>query len=367
MQINRDNYETYFLLYADAALQPDEYNMVNNFVAENTDLKNELQLLQAAVLPAEEIKFTDKSFLYRDTIFGNQLQEKLLLKIDNELSEGENYDLDIVLEKNKFATTAYHQLLQTKLSKSEPIIFADKHLLYKKQPAKIILFSWKAIAAAVVLIGFGLFVGIQMYTKSTGLPMGRFANRISPVVIKNNKIKINPKSDVESYKSSNEIAIASISNNKIEKKEIVKNEVEKNTVLINNDFAKENNVVQNKTNNTNDINQFLLKEKNVPKQSLIIPETSNATTILAAAPKSTLNTNINTVEGTITLDKMYTQTMALTSEDKSENKIFYLDEDEVKKSKVGGFFKKIKRIVERTANIKTGNTLQIAGFEIAAK
>ena len=47
--------------------------------------------------------------------------------------------------------------------------------------------------------------------------------------------------------------------------------------------------------------------------------------------------------------------------------IFYIDEDEVKRSKIGGFFKKVKRMVERTAKIKTGNSISIAGFEIASK
>ena len=44
-----------------------------------------------------------------------------------------------------------------------------------------------------------------------------------------------------------------------------------------------------------------------------------------------------------------------------------MNEEKVKKSKVGGFFKRVKSLVERTANLKTGNTLQIAGFEIGAK
>jgi hypothetical protein len=45
----------------------------------------------------------------------------------------------------------------------------------------------------------------------------------------------------------------------------------------------------------------------------------------------------------------------------------YMDEDDVKRSKAGGFFRKVKRFVARTANIKSGNTLQIAGFEITGR
>jgi oligoribonuclease (3'-5' exoribonuclease) len=51
--------------------------------------------------------------------------------------------------------------------------------------------------------------------------------------------------------------------------------------------------------------------------------------------------------------------------DKSENKILYMDEDEVKRTKAGGLLRKVKRFVERTARIKTGSSLRIAGFELA--
>ena len=69
----------------------------------------------------------------------------------------------------------------------------------------------------------------------------------------------------------------------------------------------------------------------------------------------------------VPLENTYAQAASFTDAEKSENKIFYIDEDEVKRSKVGGFFKKLKRLVERTAKIKIGNSISIAGFEIAAK
>ena len=54
-------------------------------------------------------------------------------------------------------------------------------------------------------------------------------------------------------------------------------------------------------------------------------------------------------------------------ENKSDNRILYMDEDKVKRTKVGGFLRRIKRVVERTTNIKTGNSVKVAGFEIAIK
>ena len=54
-------------------------------------------------------------------------------------------------------------------------------------------------------------------------------------------------------------------------------------------------------------------------------------------------------------------------EEVSDNKILYFDEEKVKRTKVGGLFRKVKRVFERTADIKTGGTLKIAGFEIAVR
>ena len=44
-----------------------------------------------------------------------------------------------------------------------------------------------------------------------------------------------------------------------------------------------------------------------------------------------------------------------------------MDEEKVNRTVLGGFFRKAKRILERSANIKTGDGIKVAGFEIALK
>ncbi|HRB56152.1 MAG TPA: hypothetical protein PLR36_07235, partial [Ferruginibacter sp.] len=53
-------------------------------------------------------------------------------------------------------------------------------------------------------------------------------------------------------------------------------------------------------------------------------------------------------------------------EENNNDKILMMEENEVKSSKVGVFFRKLKRNVERRTNIKTGKSFKIANFEIAA-
>lgn len=67
MQINRQSYEEYFLLYADGELNGAEMKLVEEFVAQNPDLAAEFNLIGEAVLqPDESIIFANKERLYRN-------------------------------------------------------------------------------------------------------------------------------------------------------------------------------------------------------------------------------------------------------------------------------------------------------------
>jgi len=66
MQINRQSYEAFFLLYTDGELSLDERKAVEEFISENPDLEQELILLQASVLtPDENVVFENKELLYK--------------------------------------------------------------------------------------------------------------------------------------------------------------------------------------------------------------------------------------------------------------------------------------------------------------
>jgi hypothetical protein len=54
-------------------------------------------------------------------------------------------------------------------------------------------------------------------------------------------------------------------------------------------------------------------------------------------------------------------------QDQQEDKVLFMNEEKVSRSKISGFIRKVKRVIERKANIKTGNGIKIAGFEIAAR
>src|SRR5688572_8237775 len=93
MNINRNNYEEYFLLYADKELSADEKSMVEMFVQQNPDLEEEFVMLQQSVVKPDNTITLDKSSLFKKEagqqeqyIDQSNYEEKFLLYTDNELS-----------------------------------------------------------------------------------------------------------------------------------------------------------------------------------------------------------------------------------------------------------------------------------------
>jgi len=56
-----------------------------------------------------------------------------------------------------------------------------------------------------------------------------------------------------------------------------------------------------------------------------------------------------------------------TEEAGNEDRILYMKQENLTRSKAAAFFRKVKRVVERNTKIKTGDNISIGGFEIAIK
>ncbi len=370
MQINRNNYEDFFLLYADGELRADECKAVEEFVAENEDLRIELETLQATVLPAEEILFADKSFLYKEITFDSKLQEKLLLKIDDELGAKELAEVNTLLTTNADASKEYDLLRRIKLDATEKIIFEEKHLLYKKERDNLVVFGWLRWAVAAIFIGFGLFFGLKFFSTTNSVrPTTEIASKkTNPTLLINSES--NSEQNTATVVPSNKKIIESTTtiekNNTIENNVAIDRKVKEN----NKNITLQNNiqiVPIDKTNEQEQITTIKKEDITQPQQKIITKEIIQeqiASVNVTEKIKSLIVENENIVP----LEDTYAKTVVLSSStEKSENKILYMDEDDVKRSKAGGFFRKVKRFVTRTANIKPGSTLQIAGFEIASK
>ena len=155
--INRDNYEEFFLMYVDGELSATDKEMVDGFVQQNLDLKDELAMLQQAVLlPEAEIVFVDKNTLFKH--IGNEIttanyEDKFLLYFDNELTAEDKTDVETFVLQHPELQNDFTLLQQTKLD-IETITCPNKEALYKEEKnRKVVYMRWFKMVAAAMVIG----------------------------------------------------------------------------------------------------------------------------------------------------------------------------------------------------------------------
>jgi anti-sigma factor RsiW len=158
MNINRHNYEEFFLLYADNELSAAGRREVEAFMEQHPDLAGELELfLQLKLDPETPPNFPGKdSLMRREEVEVPEADAFLLSYLDNELDASEKADAERRLSTDPSLAARLEQFRLAVLP-SEKIAFPDKASLYRKdeKPARIIYLRWMraAVAAAVILAG----------------------------------------------------------------------------------------------------------------------------------------------------------------------------------------------------------------------
>ena len=157
MNIDRHNYEEYFILYMDNELNSAERRMVETFVQNNPDLKDELDiLLQSKLTPDTNIVFDGKEELMKtaddSAINLNNYEEWLTLYIDNELSSDQKRQVETFVASHPQIQNEFAILQKTKLQ-AEEIAFPYKESLYRRtEKVRVIQMRWWRVAAAAILL-----------------------------------------------------------------------------------------------------------------------------------------------------------------------------------------------------------------------
>ena len=189
MNIGRHNYEEFFLMYADNELCAADRKAVEVFVAENADLKEELELLLQTVCGAEEVVFENKAALLKDEI--TPLQEQLLLYADNELPAAEKEKVQQLIDTDTAAAGEWSLLQKTILQPDTAAVFADKKVLYRKEEGRVVRIGWWRAAAAAVLLGFGTWTALTLLKpaqQTGGNTVANKDNTVKPAQQTNNGI-----------------------------------------------------------------------------------------------------------------------------------------------------------------------------------
>ncbi len=186
MELNRHNYETFFLLYVDGELSATEKEAVDRFVQENPDLANELSVLQQTTLPADiSMEFINKDSLYRSltgSVDTSNHDEKFLLYVDNELSSAERAEVETFVLQHPQVQDNFTLLKQTKLE-AETILFPGKRSLYreeKKERPLIYFRSWQAVAAIFIAMAFLVWILLPANKKELGTGLASTIKTNSP-------------------------------------------------------------------------------------------------------------------------------------------------------------------------------------------
>lgn len=357
MNINRDNYEEYFLLYADNELTDSEKAEVLMFIKENRDLDEEFRMIHHAISkPDLNVELGDKSFLFKNDasafISEKNYEEIFVLYHDNELTQEQRLETKQFLSFHSKLKEEFDLIGMARLTAEDAVVFSNKKLLYKKEETgKLVpLIFWKALAAAV-LIGFGLWISypyLKTPEKVVGItkqPAGqkpavpRINKNIDKVKTTENVVAQNPSSDKSSINNAP-------TKDKQPQKPINHKEDNHNSVAKIHDNIRGNaekiilKPVPQKINNeiaiADDSSNHISKEEIAANNNIV--------------PVKELRSNVGQKIGNDITPPNYAQTASYVQDanSKNDNYVFYnVSTDEFKKTKVGGFLKKVKRLVER--------------------
>lgn len=369
MNINRNNYEEFFLLYIDNELSVQEKNAVDVFLNENPDLQEEMTMLLQSILIPDESVFADKESLLKQETINEELQEQLLLMLDKELDKKTTEKLLGLVKKDAAVKQEWEILQQTKLSVEDKIIFEEKAILYKEEGGRVIAMNWRRIAAAAVLIGFGIWGVVSYSNKSNNIqPTDSAKNSsvksfVTPVVPGskndqrvgedksssiNDATAINETNQNEQVKQALPVKIKNTGGADNKQKPLIEKQIT--------DVAKQQEIKSASSNN-------------LPKPSLEnfnkVPGNNNDVATVSPSDNSSKGNDVVQPADKIPANEIailttYPETETINPGDDEDNKN--------RKSKIGGFFKKLKRVVERKTNMKSGdNSFRIANMSFAVQ
>lgn len=368
MDINRNNYEEYFILYADNELTHLQKKEIERFVEINKDLQQEFDMFLMTVQSAdEEIAFPLKNSLYKESglfIDETNYEEKFISYHDAELNEDEEKKVNEFVANNPQFLTEFNLFSQSKLIADEQVVFDKKHLLLKvESKGKVVpLIYWRALAAAMIA-GLGIWFSFSYLNQSkisspaiATAPITKSINQV-PEIQSGKKdtsilqIPTNRKESTESY------AVVE----KIKPKQGVK-EKKDNPILVEKKEVTESVALVTQKITTQD--KIKINKPQIPVTKTIDNSVSLAVNDASLAvnekmPSVQMDKEIKPDEA----QNYATKTVNINAEN-NENYIFYnVKNQEFNKTKVGGFLRKMKRIVERTnpiARMLSGDDKEIA-------
>jgi len=234
MNINRHNYETFFLDHLEGRLSPEQEIELMEFLSLNPDLAAELTGYESVHLEKEKIVFPEKSDIKKNK---GELTpvEKLIALMEGDLTPQETIELKKKIQSDKYLLAQSELISKTKLIPDSQIRFPNKNKL-KRRGKVIYMWRYAAVAAAaIVIIGLTIMFRNVPYKKQNQVaeqkstpalpPVTPSASSSTPekqeVLVENKKpvLHPSPKKSVEKEKASSQpeqiIPVSPIASNEI--------------------------------------------------------------------------------------------------------------------------------------------------------
>lgn len=385
MNINRHNYEEYFILYLDNELSSEQRRSVEEFTQLHPDLQEELELLQQTKFtPDEQVIFSQKEELLfsgdASFITISNYEEWLVAYIDNELTPAQRTAVEAFAGQHITVQKELELLQQTKLQ-PETILFPDKESLYRKEEKVRPIVWWRIAAAAVLFIGIGTTAVVMLNNKNGNETTGTVASadgtkqatKETPAVTApvnnyqpNEEALVNnstPSTTIDPVNPGNNNATAAQKTKIVvpeERKELQNNSVIKNepeAVAVNNNDKPTNNLPQPLYNpNVN----------NKPDNSVDANTAITASSDIKEAPQQ----NANNSAVTTTPPDTYNKHNDAKANPEVTDDVMYASNNNGKKGKLRGFLRKVTRTFEKRTNISATDDeerLLVGGLAIKLK
>ncbi len=168
MRVTRDNYEAFFLDYLEGNLEEDKVDQFLDFLEQNPDLKEELQLFEQVAIPKDKVVFEGKQHLYKNVANGEQLLDnRMIACFEGDLDDEERRLFEAYLTAHPMLQKEYELFSKTRLLSDKNIHFPHKKKLYRKSGYAIAL-NWMARAVAVLVLVWGINSLLPTINQHTG-------------------------------------------------------------------------------------------------------------------------------------------------------------------------------------------------------
>lgn len=375
MKIDRHNYEECFILYMDNELSSDDRRRVEEFIQQNPDLKEELDILfQYKMTPDTTIVFDGKDELVKQAgvsaaISLANYEEWLVMYLDGELNTAEQNETEQFIRQHPSIKKDLVILQKTKLQPGA-IVFPGKESLYRRtEKVKVIAFNWRRIAVAAILLIALSTTALLFFNNKPGKTPEEAAN--NPVNVPQKGLTDPVTAEKENAPTNNNIPVIANTAGALPE-----NKKQINPVAA----ARHNTVVPNKNQPGNSPIQTPRDEQMIaehdPKPSNNLPQPINPNRSvedaanraiasiktpakeLTTQPKNIINTNPDVTPG---------QSDALQIANRSTTGDIDFKESGGKKSKLRGFFRKITRTFQKNTNAADEDRLLVGGLAIKLK